>query len=179
MAETLKERSELDPQFMWEMGADFGYSVFVDKEFYRLLFSMFMHFSFMHLAGNMLYLGLAGVRAERMIGHLRFFLIYMLSGLASSLISTAYYFLMTDYNTVSAGASGAIYGLIALIIYLTARNRKNMSSSQMYGRIILVVLFLLFSNFYQTGIDVVAHIAGFVFGLLLSFAFLHERKKKA
>ena len=129
-----------DAKFMWSMGADFGYSVFVDYEFYRLLLSMFMHFGFLHLFGNMVYLAIAGFRSERVVGHLRFFLIYMLSGLASSLLSTAYYYL-TDQYTVSAGASGAIYGIIGLIIYLTARYRGRMSRAQMTSRIMIILIF--------------------------------------
>lgn len=165
-------------QFMWSMGANYGYSVFIDHEFYRLFFSMFMHFGFMHLAGNMIYLAIAGVQAERAIGSLRFFLIYILSGLAASLLSTAYYF-MTEQNTVSAGASGAIYGIIGLVVYLTGRNRGVMGKASMIRRIVIVLFFLIFSNFITSSVDVVAHIAGFVFGLLLSFAFLHSKKQKA
>lgn len=164
-----------DPRFMWSMGADFGYSVFVDHEFYRLFLSMFMHFGFAHLAGNMVYLGIAGIHAEKSIGHLRFFLIYILAGLASSVISTAYYFL-TDYNTVSAGASGAIYGIIALNIYLIGKNRGKIGKALMFRRIFIIMIFLIYSNFITTGVDVMAHIGGFVAGMLLSIAFLHERK---
>lgn len=165
-----------DAQFMWSMGADYGYSVFVDHEFYRLFLSMFMHFDFMHLAGNMIYLGFAGTNAEKNVGHVRFLLIYLLSGLAASVISTAYYFL-TDYNTVSAGASGAIYGIIGLVIYLIGKNRGKIGKALMFRRIVVVLIFLIYSNFVTTGVDVIAHLAGFVFGLLLSFAFLHGQKK--
>ncbi len=168
-----------DPKFMWSMGADFGPSLFKDYQFYRIFASMFMHFGFMHLAGNMVYLAVAGNLVERAIGHLRFFLIYMLSGIAAGFISTGYYY-FTNQNTVCAGASGAIYGLIGTVIYLTAINRGRIGSRQMFLRVFIIIAFLIYSNLTSigTGTDVVAHIAGLVFGIILSLGFLGPGRKR-
>ncbi len=168
-----------DAQYMWSMGANYGYSVFKDFQFYRLVTSMFMHFGLVHLGGNMIYLAFAGTQAERGVGHLRFFLIYMLSGIAASLFSCAYY-MLSDINTVSAGASGAIYGVIGIILYLTAKNRGNIGSKRMMTRIAIVVVFLLYSNIMYSGtqVDAAAHIAGLIFGILLSFAFCGSIKSR-
>ena len=163
-----------DANFMWNMGADFGPSFFSDHEYWRVITAMFMHFGFIHLAGNMIYLAFAGNQAEKTIGHLKFFLIYMLSGILSGIISNAYYF-MTDQYTVSAGASGAIYGIIGIIICLTAKNRKRIGTQQMTVRIVLIIAFVLYSNFaIGEGIDVVAHIAGLITGCVLSFAMVRD-----
>ena len=166
-----------DANYMWSMGANYGYSVFKDFQFYRLITCMFMHFSVVHLGGNMIYLAFAGTQAERGVGHLRFFLIYMLSGIAASLFSSAYY-LLSDINTVSAGASGAIYGVIGIILYLTAKNRGSIGSKRMMTRIAIVIIFLLYSNIMYSGtqVDAAAHIAGLIFGILLSLAFCGSTK---
>lgn len=168
-----------DAQYMWSMGANYGYSVFKDFQFYRLITSMFMHFGVVHLGGNMIYLAVAGTQAERGVGHLRFFLIYMLSGIAASLFSCAYY-MFAEINTVSAGASGAIYGVIGIVLYLTAKNRGTIGSKRMMTRIAIVVVFLLYSNIMYSGtqVDVAAHIAGLIFGIILSFAFCGSTKPK-
>lgn len=165
-----------DPEFMWSMGADYGYSVFKEFQFYRLFTSMFMHFGIVHLAGNMIYLGIAGTQAERGVGHLRFFLIYMLSGIAASLFSCAYY-MLADINTVSAGASGAIYGVIGIVLYLTAKNRGRIGSKKMMTRVSVVLIFLIYSNLMNIGtqVDVAAHITGLIFGILLSLAFCGKK----
>lgn len=161
--------------FMWSMGADYGPSVFEEYQFYRLLLSMFMHFGFPHLVGNMVYLAVAGTRVEKSIGHLRFFLIYMLAGIAASFFSTAYYYL-TGQATVSAGASGAIYGIIGIIIYLTGKNRGRIGIKAMGIRIMVVLIFLFYSNFVTPNVDIFAHLFGLIFGIVLSFAFLHTKK---
>ena len=157
-------------EFMWQAGASYGPSVFSDHEYWRLITCMFMHFGVTHLLGNMIYLGIAGNQAESEIGHLKFFVIYMLSGIASSVVSTAYYYLNGQY-TVSAGASGAIYGIIGIIIYLMVRNRSRTGSQALTTRIVLIIAFIIFSNFVAgSEVDVVAHIAGLIFGFLFSLA---------
>ena len=164
--------------YMLSMGADFAPYVFEDHEFWRLLTSMFLHFSLRHLAGNMLYLGILGWSYERIVGHLKFFLIYMLSGIGSSVVSCAYHQLSGQY-TVSAGASGAVYGIVAMVIYLMFIARKRTGYASLLYRIAVMLVFLFYSNFVNgRGVDVAAHIGGLVFGLLLSLLFLPYKKQK-
>ncbi|MCQ2512683.1 MAG: rhomboid family intramembrane serine protease [Lachnospiraceae bacterium] len=163
--------------YMAEMGASFGPYVFEEHQFWRILTSMFMHFNFQHLLGNMIYLGIAGFNLEKTIGHVKYILIYMLSGIGAGLISCAYYY-FTGVNTVCAGASGAIYGLIGAVIVLTFKSRGRLSKSMMWVRIGIVLLFLFYSNFTNSQVDAVAHIAGFLFGIILTLSFNGGRKKK-
>ena len=164
--------------YMVSMGADFSPYVFERHEFWRLLTCMFLHFSFPHLAGNMVYLGLLGWNYERLVGHLKFFLIYILSGIGSSVVSCAWHQLSGQY-TVSAGASGAVYGLIAMVIYLMYIARKRTGSLRLMYRIAVMLAFLFYSNFVNgRGVDVAAHVGGLVFGILLSLIFLPYKNRK-
>lgn len=166
-----------DTAYMISMGANYGEYVFQNFEIWRLVTSMFMHFSFSHLAGNMLYLGIAGYNLEEQTGHLKFFIIYMLSGIGASLVSAGYYYI-NGGNTISAGASGAVYGLIGAVLFMTYRNRGRMRSHQMFLRIGIVMIFLFYSNFTSEDVDVAAHISGFIFGALLSFTLLGGKNER-
>ena len=164
-------------QYMYSMGAAYGPAIFEHHEYWRLITCMFMHFSLMHLGSNMIYLGIVGFTIENSIGHLKFALLYMLSGFAASIISAAVYYFAGDY-TVAAGASGAIYGLIGVVVYLTFKNRGRMSRGNMWFRVTTVLLFIFVSNFLDKSVDAVAHIAGFVFGVILAILFLGGKKNE-
>lgn len=166
-----------NPAYMISRGASYGPLIFERYQFWRLITNMFMHFSTMHLLGNMVYLGLAGYTIERAAGHWRYLAIYMLSGFGSSVVSAAYYYI-TGQNTVSAGASGAVYGLIGTAVYLMIKNRGRMRPGTLWLRIGIILIFLFYSNFVNTGVDAVAHAAGFVFGILLGLAFIGGKTKK-
>ncbi len=163
--------------YMAAMGASYGPYIFENHEYWRILTSMFMHFNIQHLLGNMLYLGIAGHNLEGTLGHIKYLVIYFLTGIGAGLVSAAVYY-FTDANAVSAGASGAIYGLIGAVVVMTYKNRGRMSKSMMWMRIGIVLLFLFYSNFTNSQVDAVAHIAGFLFGILLTISFYGGGKKK-
>ena len=165
--------------YMLSMGADCAPYVFNGREFWRLLTSMFMHFSFQHLAGNMIYLGIIGFSYERMIGSLKFFLIYLLSGIGGNVVSCAYNQL-TGQAVVSAGASGAVYGIIAIVVYLSYVARKRTGNPRMFLRIAIMLVFMFYSNFASgKGIDIAAHIGGLVFGVFLCLVLLPVKGNNA
>lgn len=166
-----------DPSYMISRGAAYGPLIFERYQFWRLFTNIFMHFSTMHLLGNMVYLGLAGYTIEKVAGHWRFLAIYLLSGFGSSVVSAAFYYI-SGQNTVSAGASGAVYGLIGVAVYLMFKNRGRMRPGTLWIRIGVILIFLFYSNFVNTGIDAVAHAAGFVFGILLGIAFIGGKTRK-
>lgn len=164
-----------NPNYMISRGASYGPYIFEQHQYWRLLTNMFMHFSAAHLAGNMIYLGFAGFTIEKAAGHIRFLLLYLLSGFGASVVSAAYYYL-TGQNTVSAGASGAVYGLIGAAVYLMVKNRGRMRPGMLWIRIGVILIFLFYSNFINSGVDAVAHAAGFVFGILLAIALIGGKK---
>lgn len=162
--------------YMIERGASFAPLVFEDHEYWRILTSMFLHFSFRHLAGNMVYLGIVGWSYEQVVGSWRFLLIYLLSGIGGGVVSCAYH-QITNQPAVSAGASGAVYGLIAMVAYLAYIARKRTGSSQMFYRIGIMLVFLFYSNFASDGVDVAAHLGGLAFGILLCLIILPAKKR--
>ena len=165
--------------YMASMGASYGPYVFENYQFWRLITNMFMHFGLMHLFSNMLYLFLIGLNMEKMIGRWKYLALYLMTGFGASLISTAFYYIRGE-NVVSAGASGAIYGLIGALVVLTYKTRGQTGRSMMWLRIGFVILFLFYSNFMSTRVDVVAHIAGFILGIILAVAFnaIGRKEKK-
>ncbi|MCF0142076.1 MAG: rhomboid family intramembrane serine protease [Parasporobacterium sp.] len=164
-------------EYMLSRGANFWPYVFEDFQVWRLLTCTFMHFSLSHLAGNMIYLVVMGMNLERSIGRWRYLGIYLLSGIGSSLVSAAFYALTNQY-TVSAGASGAVYGLIGAMLYLTFKQRSFTKSPQLFLRFGIIVVFLFYSNFVSSGVDVAAHVGGLFFGAGLTWLFCRKLFKR-
>ena len=92
-------------------------------EWWRLFTSAFLHGSFIHIAFNMYVLFFLGPTLERILGHARFTVLYLLAALGGSVAS--YWF--SDLGTVSVGASGAIFGLMGALIVAGRRMRYDIS----------------------------------------------------
>jgi rhomboid family protein len=144
-----------------------------------LLSSMFMHASWMHIIGNMLYLWIFGDNIEDRIGHARFLVFYLVCGLAAS---TAHILFGPDSVIPSLGASGAIAGVLGayLVLFprrsvrvLMARQMVNMPAFMVLGLWILLQVFAQISVVGGSGggVAYMAHIGGFVAGLALIFLF--------
>lgn len=108
--------SSLNNYFMIKSGALYAPAVMKGNEYYRLLTSVFMHFGVNHLLNNMLVLFVLGDNLERALGHVKYLIFYLLCGLGANIIS-----LMTNmgeqgYYVVSAGASGAIFGVVGGLV---------------------------------------------------------------
>ena len=147
---------------------------------YLTLFtSMFMHASWLHIAGNMLYLWIFGDNIEDRIGHAKFLLFYLICGLAAS---AADIFFKTNSIIPSLGASGAIAGVLGayLVLFPTrqvrvmvARQIVNMPAFMVLGLWILLQVFSQISvvGDQAGGVAYMAHIGGFVAGIALIFLF--------
>lgn len=155
--------------FMLNNGAAYHEYIFEKHEYYRLFTCMFMHFGLSHLLNNMLSLWILGFEAERYYGKVKYSLIYLLSGLAGSLASSFYY-MYTKQVVVSAGASGAIYGILGAILIKIIEERKQLGKSSL-SRVIVVFLLLLFGSNSEKNIDNVAHVVGALTGVVIGFIF--------
>lgn len=133
-------------------------------EYYRLFTCMFLHIGIMHLICNMYSLYVIGKEVEGLFGKWKYLLIYLLSGICGSMLSLAF-----SYNTVSAGASGAIFGLLGALLYFGYYYRTYLGAV-MRSSIIPVILFNLVIGFLSSGIDNAAHIGGLVGGILIAMA---------
>ncbi len=140
-----------------------------EGEFYRLLTSSFLHIGMFHLLCNMYCLYIVGGEIENFYGKWKFLLIYFGSAILGNLLS------MSITSGVSAGASGAIFGLFGALIYFGYHYRVYLGSV-IRSQIIPLVLLNLGLGFMLPRIDNAAHIGGLVGGILLS-AFLGVKYK--
>lgn len=160
-----------DASFMAGHGAMVWSDVVEKGEFYRLFTSTFMHFGIEHLAQNMLILLLIGPRLERMIGGVRYLVVYIGSGLAAS-VASLYFTLAADPYTVSAGASGAIFGVMGGLLLLIVKDvfqkkRRRIEEIGLSGMLFVIVSALSY-GFTTTGVDNAAHVGGLLFGFVLT-----------
>jgi rhomboid protease GluP len=149
-----------------QLGAQVNSLVAVGQ-YWRLIAAMFLHVGLAHLAFNMYALYTVGRDIERFYGSLRFSMIYFISGLAGNV---AYY--AVGPNVVSAGASGAIFGLIGAEVAFLASNRALLGSfrrQRLLNLAFLIVINLAF-GLSNSGINNLAHVGGLLCGLVLGFA---------
>ena len=151
---------------VWQWGQVNGL-VLYGGAYYQLFTSLFVHASIIHLAGNMLFLLIFGLRGEEMFSLPEYLGVYLLGGLAGNLLS-----LSLGPYLISVGASGAIFALFgAVAVYA----RRSIGQS-----IIGAVIFGFFLLIISSGADVnyLAHIGGLVSGLAMGYVLARIRKPR-
>ena len=98
-------------------------------QFYQFFTSIFLHFGFQHLMNNMLMLIVMGIVLEPELGTIKYLILYIVSGLGGNLISAGFETITGEYS-VSAGASGAIFGVVGGLIYLAILGRGRIGNLQ-------------------------------------------------
>ena len=149
--------------FMYTKGAMSAPAVLEDGEYYRLLTAMFMHFGIRHIMNNMLVLFVLGDNLERALGHVKYLIFYLLCGIGSNWVSM----------TVSAGASGAIFGVVGGLLYVVTANKgrlEDLSTRQL----VIMIFFSLYLGYTSTGVDNTAHLSGLVIGIVLAIILYHR-----
>ncbi|OYP44468.1 rhomboid family intramembrane serine protease [Lachnotalea glycerini] len=167
--------STLDTEYMLNNGAAVSLLIVDYGQYYRLFTSMFLHFGVEHIFNNMLVLFFLGDNLERAIGHIKFIIIYLLSGLGASILSCAFNYIRGEV-VVSAGASGAIFGVIGALFYVVLINKGRLENVTI-KRLGAMIVFSLYLGFTEASIDNAAHIGGGICGILIAIALY--RKKKA
>lgn len=147
-----------------------------------ILTAMFMHASWFHLFGNMLFLWIFGDNVEDRFGHVQFLIFYLLVGIAATMAQ----FAMAPHSSLpNLGASGAIAGVLGAYILMFPQERVNvllgprivaMPASVVIGLWIVLQLFSGIGTITNGTADVggvayMAHIGGFFAGFLLTFLF--------
>ena len=150
-------------------------------DFPTLFASMFMHASWVHLLGNMLYLWIFGDNVEDRLGHGMYIVFYILCGLASTFAQMAF---SMGSNIPNLGASGAIAGVLGAYIMMFPRTRVSvlmgrqvvpMSALIVIGFWIVIQIFSGIGSFTAStqteggGVAYMAHIGGFIAGVVLTF----------
>jgi rhomboid protease GluP len=137
--------------------------------YYQLFTSLFVHANIAHIAGNMVFLLIFGLRGEEMFSLPEYLSIYFLGGLTGNLFSL----LLLPLNTPSVGASGAIFAMFgAATIYA-----RHGFSQSIIGALIYAFFLLFLSS--GPGVNNFAHIGGLVAGLLIGYVLATRRKPEA
>ena len=133
-------------------------------DYYRLITCAFLHIGFIHLACNMYSLFVLGPTIEHFFGKAKFILIYLYSAIIGSL----FVMLFQGANTISAGASGAIFGLLGSLLYF-GYSYRGYIGNQIIRSVIPVIIINLFIGFTFSGISNAAHIGGLIGGIFVTF----------
>lgn len=165
-----------DGWYMLQHGAMYTPYFMNQKEYYRIFTSIFLHFGFQHLINNMLSLVILGRYLEPVVGKVRFLIIYILSGLAGNVLSMMGD-LITGENAVSAGASGAVFGITGALLSLTILYRGRILGITKQSVIIMIAV-SLYNGFASEGVDNLAHIGGLLCGFLVTFLLCFQRNQK-
>jgi rhomboid protease GluP len=135
--------------------------------YYQLLTSMFVHASIVHIAGNMIFLLVFGLRGEEMFSLPEYLGIYLLGGLFGNVLSL----LFLPLDVPSVGASGAIFAMFgADIIHARRSVGQSVIGAVIYG------FFLLFLS-SAPNVNNLAHIGGLVVGLIIGYVLAARRKR--
>lgn len=164
-------------EFMLRYGAMYEPYIVEGREYYRFITSMFLHFGIDHITNNMVMLGALGWNLEMEIGRFRFLVIYLLSGLGGNLISF-WMNMRSSENVVSAGASGAIFGLMGALLYVVIINKGQIGQITKRGMLFMLALSLYF-GFTSAGVDNWAHVGGLVSGLILAAVLCRRPRYRA
>ena len=160
---------------MIEIGATYTPLV-TQGEFYRLFTAMFLHFGFEHLLGNMVTLFLVGDYLERYLGRLWYAVLYLAGGLFAGWFSWRHEIAIGE-DTVSAGASGAIFAAIGGLLVLVAVHRGRLENLTL-RRILLMIVFSLYTGFREQGVDGFAHLGGFIAGVVIALILVPAQIKR-
>ena len=165
-----------DASYLLERGAMYVPNFVINKEYYRIFTCMFLHFGFEHLMNNMLSLVIMGSYLEPIVGKIKFLVIYLLAGLGGNVFSLAGELLAGDY-AVSAGASGAIFGLTGALLCLTILNRGRIAGLTRQGMMIMIGI-SLYNGFVSDGVDNIAHVGGLLCGFVVTLLICFKRYTK-
>lgn len=154
-------------------GADFG-PLTLTGDWWRAVTCNFVHIGAFHLLMNMYAFIYIGIWLEHLIGTRRMFVSYLLTGLCSAVFS-----LYMHAETISAGASGSIFGLYGIFLAFLLFHR--IERSQRKALLTSILIFVGYNLIYgiRAGVDNAAHISGLLSGFLLGFIYVFgERMKK-
>ena len=156
----------LNGELLYDRGQLDAFDVLLNKEYDRIFWSMFLHSGVSHLFNNMVILFFLGSMIEKEVGHFRYALLYLISGIGGNLLSLLAKVVNGDV-AASLGASGAIFGLdgvlLAMVLF-SGREMENVTPT----RVLLMILYSLYSGFTGRNIDNAAHIGGLLTGFLVT-----------
>lgn len=131
----------------------------IEGEFWRILTPIFVHSGFAHLLFNSFSLVLFGPPLERILGKAKFLLVYLLTGIAANVATL----LLEPPTYTHVGSSGAIFGLFGFYLAISMF-RKDLLSKENSQIIITIAVIGVIMTFFQSNINITAHIFGLIAG---------------
>lgn len=160
-----------DTESLIAWGANFRPST-LDGQPWRLLTSCFLHIGIFHLLMNLYALVYIGLMLEPRLGKTRFLTAYILAGIAGSATSLYWHDL-----TVSAGASGAIFGMYGVFLAMLTTNLIEKTARRTLLTSIMIFVGYNLLNGLKGGIDNAAHLGGLISGIAIGYAFYPSLSK--
>ncbi len=167
-------------EVLYNIGGLSPYDFFQQKQYYRLISSMFLHGDITHIINNMLLLFGLGTMIEKEVGSITFVISYFITGIAGGISSLFYKLFVGEYYVGSIGASGAVFGLIGMLLSLAFFSGKQLPNVTPI-KMIVVVVYSIYSGIGNPNIDNAAHVggvfAGIIIGLILCIRIRLKKKK--
>lgn len=137
-------------------------------QYWRFITPIFLHANLLHIGLNMLNFLILGIIIERIFGHLRFLLLYLVTGIISVIAS--FYF---EPQEIAVGASGAIFGIVGIYSAFVLMHRRALRANGIPALLwlVLVIGVNLGIDFVIPNVDNYAHISGLLSGCLLGWIF--------
>lgn len=158
--------------YIYQMGVGYNLGI-AYGEFWRLITPIFMHVSVGHVLFNSFSLVLFGPALERMLGKGKFTIVYLLSGIVGNI--GTYFIGGLNYH-LHLGASGALFGLFGIYLYMVV-NRKDLIDRANAQIVITILVLGLVMSFINSNINIFAHIFGFVAGAVLAPFFIKKARR--
>ncbi len=147
-------------------GAFFPPFILEFGQYYRFVTSIFMHIGPSHILFNGYALYVFGPQMEKLMGSKKYLFFFLLTGIGGNLAT--FFF---NFTSVSAGASGSLFGILGAFLYLSHR-RKNMLSPEGKKSILKLLAINLLLTFTIPSISTTAHVGGLIMGYLISYVFI-------
>lgn len=158
------------------MGAKFSPLIIAEQQWWRLLSAAFIHIGIQHLIMNGITLYFLGQELERIMGHWRFTMVYLIAAIGGNVFSFAF------SPSVSAGASTALFGMFASIIVLSKMYPRVHALQQRASTYTVLIILNVVNGLLMPGIDNWGHFGGAIYGaiatLIVGLAIKSETSKK-
>ncbi len=147
---------------LYRAGILSAYAVLEKGQYGRILWAMFLHSDIGHLFNNMVILFFLGAMIEKEVGHVKYGVLYFLSGIGGNLLSLLMKEVTGDMSG-SIGASGAVFGLDGVLLAMVLFSGRKMDDVTP-GRVVFMVILSLYNGFKGENIDNAAHVGGLAIG---------------
>ena len=155
-----------DSETLVRFGALFPPYVKEYNQYYRLITSIFIHIGVAHLFFNAYALYIFGTQIERLLGSFKYVLFFLLTGIGGNIITYIFAF-----DSISAGASGSLFGIFGAFLYLI-QHHKEMISPEGRRSILSLLGINLVYTLLVPNISITAHFGGLIIGYLISYIFI-------